>query len=178
MLSNETNGWISESKEYAYQIRTMHNVKAKTGNHVRASVRHKREDDGSDVFFPLGERSLGRDAIRNLGSPILTIELCAQVCRGPNSLQVHKIQWLSKVDAGKIHGSLVLYLARRQDAEKLLREVRVEIDGETAFARPFARRAAPMRCFNATNSTTSPLSAHLPTRFSRTASLHMMCDYA
>jgi hypothetical protein len=64
-----------------------------------------------------------------------------------NEVQVHRIQWLSKPDAGKIHGSMVLYLGRRSDAEKLLQRGRVEVDGETAFARPYERRTGPRRCF-------------------------------
>lgn len=70
-----------------------------------------------------------------------------QIVAEENDVQVHKIQWLSKPDSSKIHGSMVLYLARRQDAEKLLRGGRVEVDGETAFARPYERRTGPMRCF-------------------------------
>jgi hypothetical protein len=74
-------------------------------------------------------------------------EEATQMVAEENDVQVHKIQWLSKPDRSKIHGSMVLYLARRQDAEKLLRDGRVEVDGETAFARPYERRTGPMRCF-------------------------------
>jgi hypothetical protein len=74
-------------------------------------------------------------------------EGAAQMVGEENGVHVHKIQWLSKPNADKIHGSMVLYLARRSDAEKLLREVRVDIDGETAFARPYERRVGPIRCF-------------------------------
>lgn len=65
-----------------------------------------------------------------------------------NEVQVHKLQWLSKADVNKVHGSLVLYLGSRQDAEKLLRKGLVEVDGEAAFARPYERRTGPQRCFN------------------------------
>jgi hypothetical protein len=63
-----------------------------------------------------------------------------------NDVQVHQIQWLSEPDS-KIHGSMALYLARRQDADRLLRDGRVEMDGKTAFTRLYERRTGPLRCF-------------------------------
>ena len=74
-------------------------------------------------------------------------EEAKQMVGEENEVQVHKIQWLSKADGSKIHGSMVLYLASRQDAEKLLKDGRVEVDGETAFARQYERRTGPLRCF-------------------------------
>ena len=37
--------------------------------------------------------------------------------------EVRQIQWLSKPNADKIHGFMVLYLGRREDTEKLLQWV-------------------------------------------------------
>ena len=71
----------------------------------------------------------------------------AQMVAKENEVQVHKLQWLSKADVNKVHGSMVLYLGSRQDADKLLRKGFVEVDGETAFARPYQRRTGPQRCF-------------------------------
>lgn len=80
-----------------------------------------------------------------------------------NEIEIHRAQWLSKPDPGKAHGSMVLFLTKREDAERLLREVRVDIEGETAFAKPYTAdtdrnvatgatysntglRSAPSRC--------------------------------
>lgn len=63
-------------------------------------------------------------------------------------MQVHKIQWLSKSDNGEIHGSMVLYLARSESHEKLLRDIQVEGDSEKAFTGLYERRRDPMRCFS------------------------------
>jgi hypothetical protein len=84
--------------------------------------------------------------LKEMGGNEVKEEAAGMVAK-ENDVRVHKIQWLSKHDTGKIHGSMVLYLARSQDAEKLLRDRRVEVDGETAFARPYERRTGPMRCF-------------------------------
>ena len=70
-----------------------------------------------------------------------------QMIAKENEVQVHRLQWLSKADVNKVHGSMVLYLGSRQDAEKLLHKGMVEVDGETAFARPYERRRGPQRCF-------------------------------
>ena len=42
---------------------------------------------------------------------------------------------------------MVLYLYRREDAEKLSWRGRLEVDREMTFVRPYERRASPVRCF-------------------------------
>jgi len=84
--------------------------------------------------------------LENVGSDKITEGMNA-VIGHENGMSVLKVQWLSKPNPEKVHGSMVLYLSRREEAEKLLREVRVDIEGETAFARPYERRNGPRRCF-------------------------------
>ncbi|HEY5814054.1 MAG TPA: hypothetical protein VIT23_15540, partial [Terrimicrobiaceae bacterium] len=101
----------------------------------------------AEQWHPIRVDSVYKGAVlKNMGGHEVKEE-ATQMVAEENEVQVHKIQWLSKPDSSKIHGSMVLYLARRQDAEKLLRDGRVEVDGETAFARPYERRTGPMRCF-------------------------------
>jgi hypothetical protein len=64
-----------------------------------------------------------------------------------NGVTIRKLQWLSKADAEKAYGSMIVYLASRDDAVKLLREGMMDVDGETSFIRPFERRLGPVRCF-------------------------------
>lgn len=44
-------------------------------------------------------------------------------------------------------GSMIVYLASREDAVKLLRQGMMDIEGENSFIRPFERRPGPERCF-------------------------------
>lgn len=101
----------------------------------------------AEQWFPVRVDSVYKGAILSDMQSKEVKEGAAQMVGEENGVHVHKIQWLSKPNADKIHGSMVLYLARRSDAEKLLREVRVDIDGETGFARPYERRVGPIRCF-------------------------------
>ncbi|KIX04690.1 uncharacterized protein Z518_05560 [Rhinocladiella mackenziei CBS 650.93] len=101
----------------------------------------------AEQWYPIRVDSVYKGAILKDGQSTEVKEEAAQMVGEENGIRVHKLQWLSRPNADKIHGSMVLYLARREDAEKLLREVRVDIDGETAFARPYERRIGPVRCF-------------------------------
>lgn len=64
-----------------------------------------------------------------------------------NEVSIHQIRWLSKTATDKTYGSMVVYLARQEDAEKLLREGMMDIEGETGFVRHFEKRVGPIRCF-------------------------------
>jgi hypothetical protein len=101
----------------------------------------------AEQWHPIRVDSVYKGAVLKDMAGIEVKEEAKQMVAEENEVQVHKIQWLSKPDSRKIHGSMVLYLARRQDAEKLLQDGRVEVDGETAFARPYERRTGPLRCF-------------------------------
>jgi hypothetical protein len=101
----------------------------------------------ADQWYPVRVDSVFKGAVlEDMGSDKVK-EGISKAIGEENGVHVHKIQWLSKPNPGKIHGSMVLYLAKREAAEKLVREVRVDIEGETAFARPYERRNGPRRCF-------------------------------
>jgi hypothetical protein len=101
----------------------------------------------AEQWYPIRVDSVYKGAVLTNMDSTEVKEAAGPMVAEENEVQVHKIQWLSKPDGNKIHGSMVLYLGRRQDAEKLLRRGRVEVDGETAFVRPYERRSGPLRCF-------------------------------
>ena len=102
----------------------------------------------AEQWYPIRWDSVYKGGVLTSMEGAETRPEAAQMVAGENEVQVHKLQWISKADVNKIHGSMVLYLGSRQDAEKLLRKEFVEVDGETAFARPYERRTGPQRCFN------------------------------
>jgi hypothetical protein len=73
-------------------------------------------------------------------------EIVSQIA-DENGVTIRKLQWLSKPDAEKAYGSMIVYLASRDDAVKLVREGMMDVDGETSFIRPSERRPGPVRCF-------------------------------
>lgn len=50
-----------------------------------------------------------------------------------DGLKITQIGWLSKVETKKLYGSLVIYLANKNEAETLLEKEIVKIGGKTAY---------------------------------------------
>jgi hypothetical protein len=61
-----------------------------------------------------------------------------------NQVTIRKVRWLSKPE--KKYGSMVIYLASREDATKLLRDGSFDVEGEMSYIRPFEQRPGPIRC--------------------------------
>jgi hypothetical protein len=64
-----------------------------------------------------------------------------------NDVKAAKLSWLSRKDALKAYGSMVVYVTKRADAARLLEGQYFDVDGESAFTRVFEPRHGPMQCF-------------------------------
>jgi hypothetical protein len=64
-----------------------------------------------------------------------------------NDVKIAKLSWLSRKDALKAYGSMVVYVTKRADAARLLEGQYFDVDGESAFTRVFEPRHGPMQCF-------------------------------
>ena len=65
-----------------------------------------------------------------------------------NDVQVAKVAWLSKRDAPKAYGSMVVYMTKASDAKKVLHEGFFYAGGESGYTGPFERRPRPEQCYN------------------------------
>ena len=65
-----------------------------------------------------------------------------------NEVNIAKISWLSKKDSMKAYGSMVVYVTKRADAEKLLTEQYFHVEGESASTRVFETRSNLQQCYN------------------------------
>ena len=65
-----------------------------------------------------------------------------------NDVQVAKIAWLSRRDAPKAYGSMVVYMTKASDARKVLDEGFFYAGGESGYTGPFERRIRPEQCYN------------------------------
>jgi hypothetical protein len=133
----------------------------------------------ADQWYPVRIDSVYKGAVLEDINSDKIKEGVAETIGNENKVQVHKIQWLSKPSPTKIHGSMVLYLAKREHAERLLREVRVDIEGETAFAKPYERRNGPRRCFKCRQfghiASTCPSQASVCSRCAESGHTHEEC---
>ncbi|KJZ68212.1 hypothetical protein HIM_12399 [Hirsutella minnesotensis 3608] len=65
-----------------------------------------------------------------------------------NNVQIAKIAWLSNKDSGKAYGSMVIYVTKRGDAQKLVEGLYFDIAGESAYTHTFEPRAGPVQCYD------------------------------
>ncbi|KAJ6439126.1 reverse transcriptase [Purpureocillium lavendulum] len=65
-----------------------------------------------------------------------------------NDAQIAKIAWLSKRDVPKAYGSMVVYLSKGSDAQRLLSDGFFYAGGESGYTGVFERRPRPDQCYN------------------------------
>jgi hypothetical protein len=71
----------------------------------------------------------------------------AEVLGKENDVNIAKIDWLSKKDAGKAYGSMVVYVTKGSDAVRLLQDKYFHVDGESAYTRIYEPRSGPTQCY-------------------------------
>jgi len=101
----------------------------------------------AEQWYPVRIDGVYKFAVLNDSHSTKVKEEAVKQVGDENGVAIHKIQWLSKPNSDKTYGSMVMYLARREDAIKLLQRGMVDIEGETAFARRYERRVGPVRCY-------------------------------
>lgn len=65
-----------------------------------------------------------------------------------NRVTISKISWLSKREPGKAYGSIVVYITKKSNAERLLQDFYFNLAGESATTYVFKLRTGLMQCFN------------------------------
>ncbi|KJK85253.1 hypothetical protein H633G_10910, partial [Metarhizium anisopliae BRIP 53284] len=63
-----------------------------------------------------------------------------------NNVKIAKISWLSKREAGKAYGSMVVYVTKGSDARRLLDNHYFDLAGESAKTNVFEERVGPVQC--------------------------------
>jgi hypothetical protein len=79
---------------------------------------------------------------------VATDELGCAVFGQMNGVKVHKMRWLGTASVDKEYRSMVVYVDRKEEANRLLAKQTVEMaNGECAFTRPFVQGLQPARCY-------------------------------
>ncbi|KJZ68696.1 hypothetical protein HIM_11910 [Hirsutella minnesotensis 3608] len=106
--------------------------------------------DGSrvmrDQLYPVRVDNANRTAVLDAEGNVLpgTVEALG----AENRVTISKISWLSKRESGKAYGSMVVYVTKRSDAERLLEGYYFDLAGESATTHVFEPRPGPIQCFN------------------------------
>lgn len=99
-----------------------------------------------DQLYPIKIDNVNRVAILNQDGSVR--EGAAETFGKENKVHIAKMAWLSNRDTAKAYGSMVIYVTKGSEATRLLQESYFNVEGESAFTRPFERRDGPVQCFN------------------------------
>ena len=99
------------------------------------------------AWYPVKLDLLDKRYANKSESEELRSDICADFSK-ENGVKAHKINWLGIRREGKMHGSVVVFLDKREEVEKILCAEEVTIGGSTVFAKEFEAKPTPLRCYN------------------------------
>ncbi len=65
-----------------------------------------------------------------------------------NHINIPHMRWIRNIQNGKLYGSMLIWVTKRKDAERLMKEGVLQIRGEAAYNRSVEKRLGPIRCYN------------------------------
>jgi hypothetical protein len=98
-----------------------------------------------DQLFPIKIDSVNRTAVLDNDGRI-RMGVMEKISK-ENNVKVEKIAWLSKRDNFKAYGSMLVYLTRNSDVQRLLQEEFFHIGGESATTAPFTPFSGLIQCY-------------------------------
>ncbi|KJZ68546.1 hypothetical protein HIM_12063 [Hirsutella minnesotensis 3608] len=99
-----------------------------------------------DQLYPVRVDNASRTAV--LDTEGNTVPGTIEALSAENRVTRGKISRLSKRESGKTYGSMVVYLTKRSDAERLLEGYYFDLGGESVTTHVFEPRTGPIHCFN------------------------------
>jgi hypothetical protein len=99
-----------------------------------------------DQLYPVRVDNANRTAVLDAEGNILPGAM--EALGTENDVNIAKIAWLSRKDAGKAYGSMVVYVTKGSEAKRLLDGQYFHLAGESAYTAVFAPREGPTQCYN------------------------------
>lgn len=99
-----------------------------------------------DQLYPIKVDNARRDGVLAADGSLLP--RITESLGKENEAPVAKVAWISKKDNGKAYGSMLVYLHKGSDANRLLQEGYFHVNGESGFTGVFERRPRPIQCYN------------------------------
>lgn len=99
-----------------------------------------------DQLYPVKVDNANRSAVLDQDGSIRPE--AAEALGKENEVQIAKMAWLSKKDAAKAYGSMVIYVTKGSDAVRLLQGQYFHIAGESAYTSIYEPRTGPVQCYN------------------------------
>ena len=114
----------------------LENIKKATTTIPRAKI-------AADPLYPIKIDNVRTSSVFH---PDSTIKEIKETLSKENDTEIARLGWLSAKQTGKAFGSMVVYLTKNSEAQRILQKGYFDIAGESAYARPFKRY--PPKCFN------------------------------
>lgn len=99
-----------------------------------------------DQLYPVRVDNANRSAVLDADGNILPG--VAEALGAENEVNIAKIAWLSRKDAAKAYGSMVVYVTKGSEARRLLDNRYFHLAGESGYTTEFEPRAGPTQCYN------------------------------
>ncbi|KJZ69746.1 hypothetical protein HIM_10857 [Hirsutella minnesotensis 3608] len=99
-----------------------------------------------DQLYPVKVDNAKRTAVLDAEGNVLPG--AAETLGAENNVTIAKITWLSNREKAKAYGSMVIYVTKESDAQRLLDGEWFDLAGESACTNVFERRLGPIQCFN------------------------------
>ena len=99
-----------------------------------------------DQLYPVKVNNARTDAVLQPNGDIK--ENIISALNDSNKTQVAKVSWLSSRHVRKAYGSMVIFIKKRSEAERLLDEGFITVSRELASVRVFKPNLGPPRCYN------------------------------
>ncbi len=99
-----------------------------------------------DQLYPIKVDNAHRDGV--LSAEGLLLPGIIESLGKENEASVAKVAWISRKNNGKVYGSMIVYLHRGSDANRLLQEGYFHVNDESRSTNVFERRPRPDQCYN------------------------------
>jgi hypothetical protein len=99
-----------------------------------------------DDIFPIRVDSVNRTAVLDEEGDVRAG--AAEAFGKENDTEIAKIAWLSNKNVPKAYGSMVVYLNKRGEAHRFLKDGFFYAGGESGYTKAFERRNRPKQCYN------------------------------
>ena len=146
-------GWIGIAKQGTDSARVRICLRTEDD-----AIKAKRHDDWlhshfygarmqGEQWYPIKVDRVNKESICDEALVRIRSDACATI-GSENGITVNKVRMLGRPNPDKRYCSIVMHLARKQDADGLLQRSYMEIGGEVAYTKAFEPATGPKRCFN------------------------------
>ena len=126
------------------RLRIVCNTKEELENVKKATTSIPRVKIAPDSLYPVKIDNVRTSSVLHLDGTFK--EEIKEMLSNENDTEIARLGWLSAKQTGKAFGSMVVYLIKSSEAQRILQKGYFDIGGESAYARYSERH--PPKCFN------------------------------